>query len=154
MARGVPELNILPLEPLIVPQIQIINDNGNFKLNGKYKNVRINGGSNIRVTDVKSDIKTLRVDVKLQIPKLEIKGNFDVFGQALVLPIRAKGDFWFELGGVSAIAKIFGKEVYRDGIPYLSIDRFAIDYAAKTAKMKIVDTVQPQLSKFFYYKSN
>lgn len=44
-------------EPLTIPQLTINNENGNFRLNGKYKNVVVRGGSGIYITDVKSDLK-------------------------------------------------------------------------------------------------
>lgn len=79
---------------------------------------------------------------------MEIKGNFDIFGQALLLPIRAKGEFWLELTSITAIAKIFAKEVLRNGVPYAQIDRFYVDFGVKGAKIKVSDQVNPQLSKF------
>jgi hypothetical protein len=143
---GIPELNLQPIEPLLVQQLNIDNDNGNFRLNGKYKNIVIKGASGIYITDVRTDLKNLRIDAKLTIPKLEARGNFDVQGQAILLPIVAKGNFALELTGVTAIAKFFAKEVYRNNVAYLQIDRFYIDYSVKGAKIKISDQFSPQIT--------
>lgn len=48
------------------------------------------------VTDVKSDLKNLHMDLKLAIPNVKIKGKYDIGGQFLILPFRVRGDFLSE----------------------------------------------------------
>lgn len=82
------------------------------------------------------------------IPKVVAHGQFDVVGQALLLPIRAQGDFALELTSLTAIVKIYAKQVFKSEVAYLQIDRLGLDFVVKGAKIKIADQLSPQLSEF------
>lgn len=38
----------------------------------------------------------LRIDLSLAIPRVEVRGKYDISGQVLVLPVRSNGEFWAE----------------------------------------------------------
>lgn len=42
---------------------------------------------------------------------------------------------------VVAIVKIFGKEIARDAVKYMSADRMQVDFKLKSARFKVRDTV-------------
>lgn len=51
---------------------------------------------------------------------------------------------------VTAVARILGREVYRDNDIYLNVDKFDIDFVLKGAKFKIIDKVAPRFGKYFF----
>lgn len=42
---------------------------------------------------------------------------------------------------VAAIAKIFGKEVERDNVRYMTADRLLVDFKLRNSRFKVKDTV-------------
>lgn len=42
------------------------------------------------------DVQKLRIDLRINIPRVEARGKYDVSGQVLLLPVRSNGDCWAE----------------------------------------------------------
>lgn len=42
---------------------------------------------------------------------------------------------------ISAIAKVYGKQVERDGEFYMTIEKLGVDFTMKNARMKVKDNV-------------
>lgn len=48
------------------------------------------------------------------------------------------------IADITAIAKVYGKAVQRDGDTYLDIDKMSIDFTMKNARFKVKDNVNNQ----------
>jgi hypothetical protein len=149
LAYGIPEINLPSVEPLRVNQVILEDNTAGFRVKAYLKDILAYGGSKMHVTDVKSDIKKLHMDLKLEVPSVKMRGNYDIGGQFLIIPFRVRGEFLSEFTNVTAIAKIFGKEVYRNNEVYMGVDRFDIDFVLKGARFKIIDKVAPRFAEVF-----
>ncbi|GBP93151.1 Protein takeout [Eumeta japonica] len=89
----------------------------------------------------RSDVRKLRIDMGLLLPRIEITGRYEVSGQVLLFPVRSQGDFWAAFMDVAAIVKIFGKELEKENVKYMSADRLLVDFKLKSARFKVRDTV-------------
>lgn len=38
----------------------------------------------------------LRIDLSIGIPRVEVRGKYEVIGNVLLLPVRSNGEFWAE----------------------------------------------------------
>lgn len=45
---------------------------------------------------------------------------------------------------ITAIAKVYGKEVERNGVSYMDIDKLNIDFTMKGARFKVKDNLNSQ----------
>lgn len=45
-----------------------------------------------------ADIDTWKINIILSLPRIEVKGKYEVIGQILLFPVRSKGDFWAAFG--------------------------------------------------------
>ena len=79
--------------------------------------------------------------MRLSIPRVESRGKYEVVGNVLVLPVRSNGEFWAEFTDITAIAKVYGKEVQRNGESYMHIEKLVIDFTMKNARFKVKDNV-------------
>lgn len=41
-----------------------------------------------------ADVHNYVIDLGFSLPKVEIKGKYEVVGNVLLFPVRSKGDFW------------------------------------------------------------
>ncbi|XP_026323616.1 protein takeout-like [Hyposmocoma kahamanoa] len=141
LARGLPDLDIPPVEPLYVDKLLMENNAGPVRVTAAFTNITVLGPSNYTVNKVRSDLQKLRMDIAFSLPRIELSGLYEVSGQVLLFPVRSRGDFWAVFGDVVAIAKIYGKEFERDGVRYMSVDRLLADFKLKTSRFKVRDTV-------------
>lgn len=57
LGKGLPELNVPALEPLIVEQLSMDNDAGAVRIKARFAEISARGASNYTIKEVRSDIK-------------------------------------------------------------------------------------------------
>lgn len=82
--------------------------------------------------------------MRLTIPRVESRGKYDIVGNVLLLPVRSNGDFWAEFTDITAIIKVYGKEVTRHDDVYMNIEKLGLDFTMKNARFKVKDNVNAQ----------
>ena len=95
---GISDLNLPPIEPLNIPKLGMENGHGAVRVRALFSNITAYGPGNYTIGKVRVDLKTLRMDLHLAIPKIELQGKYEVAGQVLLFPIQSKGDFWALFG--------------------------------------------------------
>lgn len=91
-------MNLPPIEPLIIPELKMQNGQGGVRVTAFFSNITAIGPGNYNITKVRSDLETLRLDLHLNIPEIELQGHYEVAGNVLVFPIKSHGDFWAVFG--------------------------------------------------------
>ncbi|XP_052753674.1 uncharacterized protein LOC113517177 [Galleria mellonella] len=135
LATGVPEYGVPSCEPLEVPSLSVQQSTGPISVMSSYTDVTVKGPSSMRVKDVKVHSKKHQVVVKIHIPELRMKGNYALYGQLLMLPIKGNGKFTAKYGDIDAIITItLGKQPRHNDVDALSCEdldvRFNIGYAS------------------------
>ena len=112
----------------------------------------------------RANVENYRLHVSAKAPRLIITGQYEVLGNVLVINIRSKGDFQAVFGkflslslpchstiisdghfffffpeDASGLAKMQGKEIVKDGVKYMKVDRAAIDFKVGKARFRIRD---------------
>nr|CAD7406854.1 unnamed protein product [Timema cristinae] len=97
LSEGFQEAGVLPLDPLHVTEISILQGNdGPVAVNASLTQVVIRGLSAINVTNNKVDYRTFSFTTEMTVPKMRVEGNYTLQGKILLLPLVGKGDAWFE----------------------------------------------------------
>lgn len=82
--------------------------------------------------------------MRLTIPRVESRGKYEVIGNVLLLPVRSNGEFWTEFTDITAVIKVYGKEVKENDESYMHIDKLGLDFTMKNARFKVKDNVNTQ----------
>ncbi|XP_033218844.1 protein takeout-like [Belonocnema kinseyi] len=139
LVKGIADLELPPIEPLSIPELGMNNGQGAVRVSALFSNITALGPGNYSVTKVRVNITTLRLDLHLKIPKIELQGHYEVAGNVLLFPIQSQGDFWAFFGEVAAIARVQGVEEIRDGVRYMKIARLLVDFSLGRARFRVVD---------------
>lgn len=139
--EGIPEINVPSIEPLIIQKMQMENGHGPVRMRGIFSNMTIHGGGNYTILSVKSDLNKYRVDFGIFLPYIEVTGNYDVNGNVLLLPVRSRGEFWAAFSNVTAVAKLYGIEVTKDGVKFMKTDRLGIGFKLQKPLFRIKDVI-------------
>lgn len=138
------------------------NGQGAVRVSAVFSNITAIGPGNYTVGKVRTDLRSLRLDLHLTIPKIELQGRYEVAGNVLLFPIQSQGDFWAlfgkfswdqinsfnriffnfsycTTGDVEAIARVQGVEEIRDGVRYMRIARLLVDFSLGRARFRIID---------------
>lgn len=141
LAKGLPDLGVPAVEPLFIDRLVMENSAGPVRVTAAFNNITVVGPSNYTITKIRSDLKKLRIDMGLVLPRIEITGKYEVSGQVLLFPVRSQGNFWAAFMDVAAIAKIFGKEIERKSVKYMAAERLLVDFKLRSSRFKVRDTV-------------
>jgi len=142
LVQGLPDLGVPSIDPLVIEKMVIENGVGSFRVRAMFTNITVNGASNYSIVNIKADVDTLNIQIGFKLPRLEIRGKYDVNGNVLLFPVRSKGNFWAVFLEVDAAAKIFGKEVQNEaGEKFMKIERILADFKLGKSRFRIRDVI-------------
>lgn len=121
LAKGISQLQIPPLEPLVIPALQIDRDNEALQVSATLKNLKAYGASSFQINKFKSDLKNYVMELTVTLPILSVTTDFDVKGRLLVVPLNGKGVFASNITNTKADVKLSGKLVERRGNKYMEV---------------------------------
>lgn len=93
LAKGVPSMKLPALDPLLLPSLTVDRNLEALKIKANMSNIQVFGGSNYLIDAINANPNDLTVSLKLQIPFLHVKGDYDVQGRLLLLPLSGVGSF-------------------------------------------------------------
>ncbi|KAI4499871.1 hypothetical protein M0802_005127 [Mischocyttarus mexicanus] len=139
LSKGIPELELPPTEPLYIPELGMENGQGAVRVSALFSNITVFNANNFNITKVRTDLNTLRIDLHLTLPKVELQGHYEIAGNVLLFPIKSHGDFWSLFGDVAAVARAQGAVEIRDGIRYMELTKLLVDFSLGHARFRIND---------------
>ncbi|XP_065337820.1 uncharacterized protein LOC135938172 [Cloeon dipterum] len=142
LQRGIPELNMDPLDPLRMDQLLMENGVGNVRVRALFNNMTVLGAGNYSVITVKSDLSRLRIDLGMRLPRISAMGHYEVSGQVLLFPVKSKGDFWATFNDITAVISLYGRDVARSGENFMQVDKLGVDFhLGGKSRFRIKDVV-------------
>ncbi|XP_055643192.1 protein takeout [Toxorhynchites rutilus septentrionalis] len=135
---GIPEIEIVDVEPVIVDEISIALGSGPDGYRATFSNIEAFGVSNLTFVNVRSDIDTLQFQMTLEIPLIKARARYVSSGVLLLIQASGSGQYWGEYEGVKA--KVYFKaSPYQneDGLTYLTVDQTKMDFSVKDIRMGV-----------------
>lgn len=129
------------MEPLNINKLYMENGHGPVRVRAAFNNVTALGASNYSINNVRADVPHWKIELHLTIPRIEVKGQYEVTGNVLLFPVRSKGDFWAAFNDIKSVATINGHEITQDGIKFLKIQSINADFNLSKSRFKIKDLV-------------
>jgi len=136
LVKGYPPLGIYSVDPLEILAIDIDQGTGPVSINLKFRNLKIYGFKNARVSNLKVDLSIPKITAKAKFGKIMLKGKYIIDGKVLILPIKGDGDTVLTLDDVTADVEIVGKDFKRDGKIFVKITKFGFKLDTKKLSMK------------------
>lgn len=93
LVKGVPSLKLPALDPLFLPSLTVDRNLDSLKIKANMSQIRVYGGTNYVVRDLKANPNDLTVSIKVLMPHIHVNGEYDVQGRLLLLPLSGLGSF-------------------------------------------------------------
>lgn len=120
--KGLPEIGLPPLDPLKLDAIKILQGGGGpVTVNASLTNVTVKGFGKTDILYNNVDPTTFDFHTKLHLDRLRIDGSYELNGRILVIPLRGKGNCWFDAKdiNINAISDVI--LVKRNGFHFYNI---------------------------------
>ncbi|XP_055383842.1 protein takeout-like [Condylostylus longicornis] len=134
IAKGMPELNIPPLEPLDLGDL-VISKKQDTGIDISVKNLRVYNATTFKITNFKSENFVGHLTAELLLPRFEIEGFYSVEGRLLALPLKGSGDFHGSFSNIRAKVKFDVGRIEKNGVEYFKLSQ--INIKAKMGKGRI-----------------
>lgn len=139
LVKGIPDLNMSSIEPLVIPEMKIENGQGPVRIRALFNNITAIGPGNYTITKVRVNLSTHRFDIHITFPKIELQGLYDINGNVLLFPLQSHGEFWALFGDVAAIARVQTLEEKREGVRYLKVTKLLVDFKLGRIRFRVID---------------
>ncbi|KAL0275799.1 UNVERIFIED_CONTAM: hypothetical protein PYX00_003543 [Menopon gallinae] len=133
---GYPPLGLYPIDPLDITALNIDQGSGPVSIDLKFKDLKIYGFKDAKISDVKADVPNFRFSAKVTVPEVSLKGKYNINGKVLILPITGNGDCVLTMDDVAAQVELLGKERKKDGRLYMNVQKFDFKFDLKKFKLK------------------
>lgn len=127
LEKGIPELHVPGIEPLLLDEIQMRSGPSQAKIDANITNVRVWGPSKFEVLDLKADVKRHRFIVRAKVPLIHFKGDYDIDMSILVLKYKGKGPITGNFTDYQFDCTMKGDLKERNGKKYLQFRKFGLD---------------------------
>jgi hypothetical protein len=141
LAKGIPELELPPIEPLVIPEMKIENGQGPVRVRAIFTNITAIGPGNYSISKARVNMSSNRFDIHMTFPKIELQGNYDINGNVLLFPLQSNGAFWALFGDVSAVVRVQGVVDVKDGVRYLTMSKLLVDFKLGRIRFRVTDNL-------------
>lgn len=94
ISKGMPEMHILPLDPMMIPSVTLKQDSaGSVNFVALFTDLKGYGAKNFQMQKIKVGFKNQSLEIDLNLPWFKIESRYEVNGKILVLPIKGNGKF-------------------------------------------------------------
>jgi hypothetical protein len=127
MNKGIPKLNVPPIEPFRLPELEINRNLQAIQMRAILQNVAAYGASGFIINRLKADPEKLTLELSITLPHI------------LLAPIKSKGIFRGNFTDVQGKAKVDGKVTIKDGVEYLQVNNIKVQIQFGGSSIKISD---------------
>ncbi|CAG5036391.1 unnamed protein product [Parnassius apollo] len=116
LAHGIPSLNILPLEPLKIPNIRLRQHKApksGFKYDAWFSDVELRGLTNYSFNKLDVYPEELKVTTNISLPHLAMGGEYVVIGEFQMLPVESTGKMAANFTQCTAALVAVGAKVHK-----------------------------------------
>ncbi|XP_008482109.1 uncharacterized protein LOC103518801, partial [Diaphorina citri] len=96
--RGIPELGIGNVEPIIIDEIHLSLGSGPNGYRATFRDINAYGVSNLTVIGARSDLSTNQFQFTFYVPKISVRGHYRSSGVLIMVPATGGGEYWGEYG--------------------------------------------------------
>ncbi|CAH2021155.1 unnamed protein product [Acanthoscelides obtectus] len=94
LKTGISDIEVPSIDPLKINTLIMENGRGPLRVKASFYNITTTGASNYSIGQIKTDLDKYIIELGVVLPRIEIRGKYDVNGNVLLFPVRSKGDFW------------------------------------------------------------
>ncbi|XP_018572738.1 circadian clock-controlled protein-like [Anoplophora glabripennis] len=142
LVNGIEDIDVPSIDPLKIDSLTMENGRGVYRVKANFFNISASGASNFSVQSVRADVANYIIQLGVTLPKIEIKGKYDVSGNVLLFNLRTKGEFWAIFLDVYGKATMFGKEYKnKENVRFMKIDKMMVDFTISKSRFRVRDAI-------------
>ncbi|XP_058803119.1 circadian clock-controlled protein daywake-like [Phymastichus coffea] len=138
LAKGIPAMKLPALDPLLLPSLSIDRNLEALNIKANMSQIQVFGASNYLVDEIDAKPEQLAVYLKIHLPEVHVKGNYDVHGRLLLLPLSGVGSFKGNFTNTEVRVSARAKAVTdKTGVKRLELDKLQTKIRVGSGNIKL-----------------
>ncbi|XP_050079367.1 uncharacterized protein LOC126567180 [Anopheles maculipalpis] len=127
--KGVPEIGLVPLDPLRIDKMDIVQGDGPINIVLNFKKVDLLGFQHAQIKKASGFTSNpTKMDLNLVVPVASLIGGYRINGKVLILPIQGEGSSNMTMVNCDISLKWTGKLVDKNGKQFYQVDKFKVHF--------------------------
>nr|CAH7741263.1 unnamed protein product [Callosobruchus chinensis] len=139
LVEGIPELDVPSMEPLPLDTIKLRSGPSQAKIDANITNLKVWGPSTFEVLEMKAKHSKNRFVFRINVPKIEFKGDYDMDMNVLILKYKGEGPLLGNLTNLGADVLMKGKIEKINGQNHLQFSKMLIHITIEKAYFHLGD---------------
>ncbi|XP_014210396.1 uncharacterized protein LOC106640774 [Copidosoma floridanum] len=127
MMKGIPGMRLPALDPFVLPSLSIDRSLDQLVIKTNITNIQATGASNYAINEIDVDPRALTLGMKIHMPFVQVRGNYEVRGRLLLLVLNGVGAFKGNFSNIDVLVRAKGKEaVDKSGVTRVEVDKLQL----------------------------
>uniref|UniRef100_A0A182IY27 Uncharacterized protein n=1 Tax=Anopheles atroparvus TaxID=41427 RepID=A0A182IY27_ANOAO len=127
--KGVPEIGLVPLDPLRIDKMDIVQGDGPINIVLNFMKVDITGFQHATIKKANGFTSNpTKMEINLVVPVASLVGGYKINGKVLILPIQGEGASNMTMANCDITLRWTGKLVEKTGKQFYQIDKFKVTF--------------------------
>ncbi|XP_052891481.1 uncharacterized protein LOC128299527 [Anopheles moucheti] len=127
--KGVPEIGLVPLDPLRIDKMDIVQGDGPINIVLNFKKVDLTGFQHAQIKKASGFTSNpTKMDLNVLVPVASLVGGYRINGKVLILPIQGEGSSNMTMVNCDISLKWTGKLVDKNGKQFYQVDKFKVHF--------------------------
>ncbi|XP_014472151.1 PREDICTED: protein takeout-like isoform X2 [Dinoponera quadriceps] len=123
LAKGIPELDVPPIEPLFLENLRLLRGPNSASFDMNLTNIEVYGASTFKIDNLKVDINKLLFTYNLTFSKLEFQGKYSIDAKILLFQLKGAGNLNGTFRDYRGNVVMKAKRIHKDNDTYLHFDK-------------------------------
>ncbi|XP_044743565.1 protein takeout-like [Chrysoperla carnea] len=137
LAKGIPELDITPYEPLYLKRVSVSKGAGAVTLSGSLYNMTVRGPSQAIPTYSDMRLDENKFNFGIDLPILDIDSLYNLVGKILVLPLVGNGPCKLNLKNVKTVISTDFEIIDVDGRQIMDVTNMKVNFKVGFMHIKL-----------------
>jgi len=126
LKTGIPELDVPPMEPLMLNEIKLKRGPSGAAIDCNITNLKVWGAASFVITEMKPEVRKNKFTFKLWLPRLHFKGHYELDMNILLINVKGKGPIEGDFINYGSEVVMKGRKIMKNNEEYLKFDRIRL----------------------------
>ncbi|KAK5645847.1 hypothetical protein RI129_004311 [Pyrocoelia pectoralis] len=137
LKKGIPELDVPPLEPLLLDAVDLKSGNGATRVEATISNLKIWGPTSFVIQELKPNLNKNIFKFKVLLPELNVVGQYKADARVLFFNLKGEGPAYINITDYRFECKLKGNKIMKEGEEFLEFEKMKLKIEVGTSNIRL-----------------
>ncbi|KAB0794286.1 hypothetical protein PPYR_11125 [Photinus pyralis] len=137
LKKGIPELDVPPLEPLLLDAVDLKSGNDATRIEATLSNLEIWGPTSFIILELKPNLNKNVFKFKVLLPELNVVGRYKADARVLFFNLKGEGPAFINITNYKFECKLKGNKISKGGEEFLEFEKMRLKIEVGTSSIRL-----------------